>query len=128
MSITKQQQIEICKAFVSKYIDYYEDRSYYNADYTPFKKPSIPVGVAYGSKPGDVVCGSYDNGFYITILSKVGNVTLYNSHATDPVQWVCDASYSICQSAKDAGFGETTGEIQSVKQLQHIFLIADSYK
>lgn len=128
MSLTKEQQNEICKAFVIKYIDFYGDRTTYNADYTPFKAPTIPVGVAYGSKPGDVVCGRYDGGFFITILSKVGNVTLYNTHATDPVQWVCDASYSICQTAMDAGFGETSGQIQSVAQLEHIFKIADSYK
>lgn len=127
MSLTKEQ-IEICKAFVNKYIDFYGDRTTYLADYTPFKAPTIPVGVAYGSKPGDVVCGKYDGGFFITILSKVGNVTLYNTHVTDPVHWVCEEEYSICQSAKDAGFGETSGQIQSIKQLEHIFLIADSYK
>ena len=128
MALTKEQQNEICKAFVVKYIDFYGDSATHIANYSPFKEPTTPIGTAYGSKPGDVVCGRYDGGFFITIFSKVGNVTLYNTHATDPVQWVSDASYSICQSAIDVGFGETVGEIQSIAQMEHLFLIPASYK
>jgi hypothetical protein len=65
---------------------------------------------------------------YIHVTTKVGKIMLYIDSATQEVKWECEEGYSICQSAKNAGFGETTGTITNILQIENIFNVFDSYQ
>ena len=71
-------------------------------------------------------CGDEEKVPFMLISSKVGKFMLYREF-DGTVRYLCEECFSVCQTAKEAGFGETSGVVDMVKQINHIFAIPDSY-
>ena len=71
-------------------------------------------------------CGDEEKVEYLLITSKVGKFLMYREF-DGTVRYICEERFSICQTAREAGFGETSGVIDTVKKINHIFAIPDSY-
>lgn len=127
------QQNAIVNAFQSRFDQYraegknYAEWSGNVADLFPHLTKIWSVS----SKPSLIEIGKVgDDGAdkYIMLATKVGNMMIYQDGVDCEIKYFCDASYSICQSARIAGFGTTSGVVETLAQLEHVFTIADSYK
>lgn len=71
-------------------------------------------------------CGDEVKIQYCMIFTKVGAVMVYEN--TDgSFHYFCDESFAVCSTALGAGFGQTSGPVETVEQLNHFFAISDSY-
>lgn len=76
---------------------------------------------------GSVMAGLCDDVEFILITSKVGKFMMYR-RADGVVHYITEEQFSICHSARNAGFGNVTGTIVTEQQINHIFAIQDSYR
>lgn len=76
---------------------------------------------------GSVMAGLCDEVEFILITSKIGKFMMYR-RADGVIHYITEEQFSICHSAKNAGFGNTTGIIATEQQINHIFAIPDSYR
>lgn len=86
--------------------------------------------VAISFSPGWVETGNFNRWQedirYILIQSKVGKIMVY-CKPDETIHYICEEDMAICHSFKCAGFNGTSGQIDTVDKLNHIFAIPDSY-
>ena len=71
-------------------------------------------------------CGDDEKVPFMLITTKVGKIMLYREF-DGTVRYLCEESFSICQTVREAGFGETSGVVDMVRKINYIFAIPDSY-
>lgn len=124
-SITESKIKEI---FDDRYEQYRHSHPHFDkwmAPETVLEQPinaAIPIGgIQYGQ------CGITTASEYILINSKVGKFMMY-SMPDNTIHYICEHSFAVCDTLKQRGFsGETTGIIDTVDKINHIFKIPDSY-
>jgi hypothetical protein len=125
----------VANKFLSKFTEYRQDSRHSYSEWTGSIDRHFSDMVQWSQDIGTIELGKVTPvyfkdtcSFYIHIVTKVGKMMLHIDSDTQEVKWECEECYSICQSAKDAGFGETKGVITNIAQLNHIFNVADSYQ
>jgi hypothetical protein len=84
----------------------------------PFAIGSVEIGTV-----GDVHGGDYHR--FILINSKTGKIMVYKDGSQ--IRYITEDQYSVCATARAAGYTSNEGTVETYAMLEHLFKIPDSY-